>query len=410
MKIIRRSFTLITILVLSLSCTEYGSISLFSAMYNSNRTDIIIHNRNISNLTILGYGGSMGNSADCGFKAICKMTSDTTFKGYLVDIDTDLFSYSIKDTTYEVSGILSKNSLKLTKVAIENNCSMNTAFVGKYDRIISPGKVTETVEAIKDIYKAESGDELYTALYQEDWDFVIYNYLVNNSTTSNGGVMVNYHVSATPDNIHKLSFSMIYREFETEFSAYYNADLMYSYEKDSLISAAGFFAGKNYCISPLSEKKCFSIASASEHERNKLTVFARTCIIKNYQEQFDSTFDVALSLFKNGKKDSSSLVTKTFLDSDILYDIAADQSNIPKYNDFGFFLEQGGEYEEAVKVLKEVISIAPSRTVAYLNLGDAYLGASDSTKALKNYTLYISQMKENGKESRIPKRVLEFVK
>lgn len=105
-------------------------------------------------------------------------------------------------------------------------------------------------------------------------------------------------------------------------------------------------------------------------------------------------------------------------------------------NDYGYFLEQGGYYEDAIQVLTEVSSIAPKRVVTYLNLADAKykLAQQDLTKrsayvtyskryydyrdidinSLKKsykalYQRYFDLMKEKGKESRVPARVLKIL-
>ncbi|MFP4681814.1 MAG: tetratricopeptide repeat protein [Chitinispirillaceae bacterium] len=76
------------------------------------------------------------------------------------------------------------------------------------------------------------------------------------------------------------------------------------------------------------------------------------------------------------------------------------------FNDLGFFLEQSGRYEEAAAVLKQVVSNFPDRSPAHLNLADTYLGLGKRNKARKHYCYYADLMKKEGKEKRIPKRVL----
>ena len=79
-------------------------------------------------------------------------------------------------------------------------------------------------------------------------------------------------------------------------------------------------------------------------------------------------------------------------------------------NDIAFFLELTKNYNESIYLLEKILEKFPNRTVAYLNLGDAYWGLDDKTKAKEAYQTYIKQMKENGKEKKIPKVVLERVK
>lgn len=77
------------------------------------------------------------------------------------------------------------------------------------------------------------------------------------------------------------------------------------------------------------------------------------------------------------------------------------------FNDIGYYLEQSGLYEEAIYILEKIIEAYPERTVAYINLGDAYWGMGNYIKAKESYKVYIKQMKNKGKENIIPKRVLK---
>lgn len=82
---------------------------------------------------------------------------------------------------------------------------------------------------------------------------------------------------------------------------------------------------------------------------------------------------------------------------------------INKSNDIAFFFEQAGYYKEAIYLLAKIVEKYPNRTVSYINLGDSYLKDGNKEKAIKNYKIYIKQMKEKNKEEKIPKRVLEIL-
>lgn len=79
------------------------------------------------------------------------------------------------------------------------------------------------------------------------------------------------------------------------------------------------------------------------------------------------------------------------------------------FNDYGYFLEQGKQYREAIDILNAVLFHAPERMVAYINLGDAYWGLKDKGNAKEAYKKYIELMKKNGNEKKKPKRVVERV-
>lgn len=86
------------------------------------------------------------------------------------------------------------------------------------------------------------------------------------------------------------------------------------------------------------------------------------------------------------------------------------QNNLSNYNNIAYYLEKAKAYNEAIYLLEKILEKFPNRTVAYINLGDAYWGLGDTEKAKAAYQTYIKQMKESGKEKKIPKVILERVK
>jgi hypothetical protein len=128
------------------------------------------------------------------------------------------------------------------------------------------------------------------------------------------------------------------------------------------------------------------------------------------RKSLDGIYNDVLQLHKNGKKDEAAIVIIEFFKLKSESDNKIDKFNVNKYNDLGFFLEQGKKYREAVELLEKVVNADPNRTVAYINLGDAYFGLKDSAKAKKAYLKYIDLMKKDGKSAKIPKRVFERVK
>lgn len=86
------------------------------------------------------------------------------------------------------------------------------------------------------------------------------------------------------------------------------------------------------------------------------------------------------------------------------------KENIIFYNDKAYYLEQSKLYTESIYLLKKIIKNFPNRTVAYINIGDAYWNSQNKEKAKDAYKIYIEQMKEKGKEQKIPKRIFERIK
>lgn len=83
--------------------------------------------------------------------------------------------------------------------------------------------------------------------------------------------------------------------------------------------------------------------------------------------------------------------------------------DIQTANNVAYYLEQHSDYKQASFFLEEIIKTSPKRTVAYINLGDSYWGLGKKEEAKEAYKIYIEQMKVNGKEKKIPKRVLQKI-
>ncbi len=79
--------------------------------------------------------------------------------------------------------------------------------------------------------------------------------------------------------------------------------------------------------------------------------------------------------------------------------------NVRHFNDIAYYLEQSCNYKEAIKILDAIIIKFPHRTVAYINLGDAYWELDNKSEAKKAYREYVDLMKSNGLETQIPQRV-----
>lgn len=76
-------------------------------------------------------------------------------------------------------------------------------------------------------------------------------------------------------------------------------------------------------------------------------------------------------------------------------------------NNYAFFLQQAGQPEAAIKLLKKLVGLKPNRTVAWLNLADAYWDTKQFTSARDCYAKYKKMMEESNKGSAIPVRAYE---
>jgi tetratricopeptide (TPR) repeat protein len=118
----------------------------------------------------------------------------------------------------------------------------------------------------------------------------------------------------------------------------------------------------------------------------------------------------SLALFKSSKKTEAASSVMEFLHLNMIEFSTLTKESIAKLNDLCYFLEEGGKYREAANILREIVRLCPDRTVAYLNLADAYTGLQQNDKAKEYYLKYIELMKYNGKQKKIPQRVIDHCK
>lgn len=95
----------------------------------------------------------------------------------------------------------------------------------------------------------------------------------------------------------------------------------------------------------------------------------------------------------------------------LVYENGIYDKTVHKINDLAYYYSKtiNSNIDLLIKVYKDILSLYPNRTVAYINIGDAYLKNGNKQKAIKNYKIYVKQMKEKNKEKKIPKRVLKIL-
>ena len=129
-----------------------------------------------------------------------------------------------------------------------------------------------------------------------------------------------------------------------------------------------------------------------------------------FQEGIEPTVDPYYlkidSIFNSSNPEYMSIWGNINIVEVLLNEIKVEKHNIQKFNDIAYYFEQNGLYHSAILILKEVIKVKPNRIVAYINLGDAYWGLGDKTKAKESYTKYVDLMKKSNISGKIPKRIL----
>lgn len=77
------------------------------------------------------------------------------------------------------------------------------------------------------------------------------------------------------------------------------------------------------------------------------------------------------------------------------------------HNDFAYFLQQEGLHEEAISHLRRIVTYAPDRTVAWLNLADSLWDTGSHEAAGQAYRQYILLMEKSEATGRVPRRAAE---
>lgn len=140
---------------------------------------------------------------------------------------------------------------------------------------------------------------------------------------------------------------------------------------------------------------------------------------KLFSVSVTSNFEKALAAFKVGDKAKlKELMGNMLVDGGSSDSCPPDSYVVEKYyypgmvgwsNDVGFLFAEAGYYQEAIELLKVVVSENQDRTVAYLNLADAYWGLGLKELSAENYKKYSLLMQQSGKFAKIPKRVGERI-
>ncbi len=136
---------------------------------------------------------------------------------------------------------------------------------------------------------------------------------------------------------------------------------------------------------------------------------------KLMSEMTANNFDLALKAFRNGDTAELSLLISYFIAEGRDEACEPEEYIVEKFyyprkvswsNDLGFLFEQSGYYAEAAELLKHITKKHPERTVAYLNLADAYWAMDNKELARNAYGHYHEKMISAGREGKIPPRVL----
>jgi hypothetical protein len=183
----------------------------------------------------------------------------------------------------------------------------------------------------------------------------------------------------------------------------------YSALNEKLIGGTGRFVGIDFCkgyyLASFDKTECYAMPQVAPDVRGRATIVVRYLLRSQLPSLLAEVHGEALADHRDGNKADAASASARLVSGALWKLVPISPSNVEAYNDLGFFLAEGGRPQEAATVLEEVIRAVPDRTVAYLNLGDAYAGLHDSPKARAAYLEYEKRMEAAGTASKIPKRV-----
>ncbi len=138
---------------------------------------------------------------------------------------------------------------------------------------------------------------------------------------------------------------------------------------------------------------------------------------KQTLEELKRTHKICLSEFRSDNNSKAyNLESKELIE--YLETVPINDSTVYLFNDLAFFVIESKIRSQqvseniytAITILENILYRYPKRTVAYINLGDAYWGLEEKDNARQAYQKYIELMKANGKESKIQKRIFDRMK
>jgi hypothetical protein len=175
-----------------------------------------------------------------------------------------------------------------------------------------------------------------------------------------------------------------------------NKKYTYSYNQDYSINYEVEYPTKSVSINAITYQK---INVPTQEERNVY-----------YKDILADLFTNLKSAYTNKTKTLNLSIYPKFILFDILTAIPITKENVNKYNDLAYYLQQTSNEELfAQYLLVQITEIFPNRTVAYINLGDAYWDLENFEKAKHAYLKYISLMKSTGNEKEVPINVWKHV-
>jgi tetratricopeptide (TPR) repeat protein len=223
-------------------------------------------------------------------------------------------------------------------------------------------------------------------------------------------------VEPGPSHTWRISLQGVFRKLEsdgTRPSEPVSVYMDYAASERKIVGGTGHIAGITFCagIAFLARnvRPCYGMPSITSRQQSRASFIAQHYVAKRLPDLLTELHSAALSEFRKGHKHEAAELVQPFTDAYPWMLVPVTPDNVEAYNDFGYFLTEGGRFKDAAQVLEEVTRAVPDRAAAYLNLGDAFVGLADLDHARGAFLNYQRLMKASGKEAKIPKRILKYL-
>ena len=306
-----------------------------------------------------------------------------------------LLVFQVNSQELEVTnkGIKSNISKKLINTSIKNSSSTSHYWIEE--------KSFEDSNFIlyKETYLNSSKEQCLIPIYKDKMFYRLtkaycFDFIISHKRNTRIPVFYIYNL----DNMYLHNLSIYLPNFSDALSNHpYKRKSIYDKEKNELIFPNLISYAPHY--NAMSETNLTCLVPGDSFENSNF-------------EKFICRKKISLSLSKIEKtlKQKKDLKTynKEFFQN-LLPEKPIEKENLTTYNNIAYYLQKAGANEEAIYLLEKILEKYPNRTVAHYNLADAYWALGEKKKAIASYTTYIEQMKEKGKEKRIPQVVRDRV-
>ena len=289
-------------------------------------------------------------------------------------------------------------SCQNNNAVLNNNSWVKNTYENKQQDFKNP--ISKKWDTLKGYFNDDIKEDLILSSYNISKGEFYYKVLLQKES--------NYLVSKT-DTINE-EFSYLINEGKANIFIYDNSKGSYGIRISCCASTKEY---EEYIYSYNNKSKVWVLETSFEYTRRPKISFDITYPkekdIIYYEKQLDDLLKTTQTKFKEKNFDwIEKEINDLFLIGKITHNVSLNSKNINKFNDLAYFLEQTEKGDAlAIYLLEKIIKEFPNRTVAYINLGDAYWGLGEKVKAKEAYKTYIDQMKTKGKESKIPEVVLE---